>query len=128
MRTLSVFFMLIASLSYAQSTMDYESQLRLRFTDNFLQQLQQLQPEKYNAYISELKCSYEFVVLKPDQKYPELEAWDYHLNQPKVAPAYTPQTFSLYHYRFVRYEKDDMVYRIQGTQQGGFHCSKVVFS
>jgi len=124
MRTLSAFFMLIASLSYAQSNLDFDAQLRLKYSDSFIQQVKQSYPDEYNSLVSELKSSFEFVELNQNLKYPDLEPFDFLLQQVKPAPAFSPQTFSLNHYKFVRYENDDIIYRIPGTQKGVLIYSK----
>jgi hypothetical protein len=119
--------LLAVGISGAYSQSSVEEQLKLRFDENYLTQLQVKNPNLYNSYISELKCSFEFVNLKPDLKYPELLGYNY-LTKENVAVTYTTvENFSLYNYKFVRYKDKDIVYKIPGSNQGILIYSKDKF-
>lgn len=119
---------LFAVVGFSQGNGDFEQQLKLKFSENYIGQLKEKNPNKYQFYIQELKSSFEFVELNPNLKYDELEPFDFHQNQPKEAPLFSVETFSLYHYKFIRYEDKDIVYKIPGSNQGILIYSKEKFN
>ncbi|MBN2669632.1 MAG: hypothetical protein JXR60_10425 [Bacteroidales bacterium] len=127
MRYFLAFFMLVAALSQAQTGMGYDDQLRLKYSEKWINHVKTTQPKLYNSYISELKSSFEFVDLKPDQKYQELIPFNFITQQQKAAPVFSEDTFSLYNYQFVRYKDQDVVYKIPNTNRGVLIYSKNKF-
>lgn len=111
--------------AYAQSSA--EEQLKLRFDDNYLVQLKEKQPELYNRYLSELKCSFEFVTLENNLKYPELQGFNYRTGENAAIPFDSQENFFLYNYKFIRYKDQDVIYRIPGSNQGILIYSKEKF-
>ena len=126
-------FIIIALLSislngFSQDLTNLDDQLRLRYSDKIIEHIKANNTQLYNFYLSELKSSFEFVDLKPNLKYNELTAYDFINQQAKEAPEFTPESFSLYNYKFIRYKDKNIVYRIPGSSQGILIYSKEKFS
>jgi len=124
-----LFILISISLSgFSQSNSDFEMQLKLKYSDNYISHIKSNNIDLYQFYISELKSSFEFVDLNSNLKYNELIAYDFINKQEKNAPEFTEATFSLYNYKFTRYKDKDVVYRIPGTNQGVLIYSKEKFT
>jgi hypothetical protein len=112
---LTVLFITVLSMTImAQRSID--SQLKLRFDENYVVQLKEVSPKHYKFYVQELFYSYEFVELQAGEDYPVLVAFDYHANIAKQAPLFINfKTFSLYDYKFNRHPTEDVIYRIPNS-------------
>ncbi len=104
---------------YAQQTI--EEQLLLKFDENYITQLKDVNAQLYDFYVTELLNSFEFVILEDNVNYPVLEAYDFHNQVAKEAPYVTnSRTFCLYNYRFERYPNQDVIYRIPNSEKTDF--------
>lgn len=117
----------IGSVYGQQSLKPVEEQLRLKYSDSYLSQLEELSPNIYRFYGMELLHSYEFVDLEVGHTYPELIPFNYLTKEPKPAPVFNVKTFSLYDYKFNRPQSEDMTFRIPGSDKGVLIYSKEKF-
>ena len=104
---------LVTSILGVKAQRSLDEQLNLRFDENYITQLKDVNPAQYRFYAQELLYSYEFVDLEEGITYPVLEAYDYHSKVSKEAPVFINfKTFSLYDYKYHRHPSDDIIYKI----------------
>ncbi len=128
MRFIIITLLSITISGFSQNTNDFDSQLKLKYSDKVIEYIKANNSQLYNFYLSELKSSFEFVELDQNLKYNDLTPYDFINKQEKPAPEFSKETFSLYNYKFIRYKSKDIIYRIPRTNQGILIYSKNKFT